>query len=232
MMKDIDFNKKLLHPFFAGVFVVVAMLVYYAACYIFRLKFGSFDIEEVGVTEVLTYLFYGFAAGVASCFAKDFLNSPRQSTYFALMFLWLSALLREMGIQHWLTTHDSVVTKTRFFTNPANPLYEKIIAGTLMLLVIAVFAWVLFKNLKHLVSGFLKFQTIPWTVAVFGILATVTQIADRFPANYMKATGTALAEPVIFILKIFEEGGESLLPLLFALAFIQFHFILHRENKN
>lgn len=226
-----DFKKKLLSPFFAGIFVVIALFIYYALCFIFRLKFGPFDIEEIGITEVLTYLFYGFAAGVALCCVKDFLGTSKQSTFFALMFLWLAALLREMGIQHWLTTHDSVVTKTRFFLNPNNPLYEKIIAGFLILLVISVFAWVLIKYLKPLVTGFFKFQTIPWTVAAFGILGIITQIADRFPANYMKAAGVSLAEPVLFVLKIFEEGGESLLPLLFAIAFLQYHFLLLKEAQ-
>lgn len=227
-----DFKKKLLSPFFAGIFVVIALFVYYAVCFIFRLKFGPFDIEEIGVTEVLTYLFYGFSAGVAFCCAKDFIGTSKQSTFFALMFLWLAALLREMGIQHWLTTHDSVVTKTRFFLNPNNPLYEKIIAGALMLLVILVFAWVLIKYLKPLITGFFKLNTIPWTVAAFGILAVITQIADRFPANHLKATGgVELAEPVLFVLKIFEEGGESLLPLLFAIALLQYHFLLRKEKQ-
>lgn len=232
MTKDTKFKKLSLSPFFAGIFVVVALIIYYAICFIFRLQFGPFDIEEIGATEILTYLFYGFAAGVGFCCAKDFLGTSKQTTYFALMFLWLAALFREMGIQHWLTTHDSVVTKTRFFLNPNNPLYEKIIAGFLILLVISVFAWVLIKHLKQLAVGFYKLQTIPWTVAAFGVLGVITQIADRFPANYTKATGIILQEPVLFVLKIFEEGGESLLPLLFALAFLQYHFLLQKEKQN
>lgn len=230
-MKKMKFEENVVSPLFAGIFVVVAMLIYYVVCGIFSLKFGFFDIEELGVTEVLTYLFYGFAGGVAFCCRNDFLNTEKQSTFFALIFLWTAALFREMGIQHWLTTHDTVITKTRFFTNPANPLYEKIIAGTLMLLVIAVFAWVVIKYLKKIFTGLIKFETIPTTFAVFTILAIVTQIVDRFPANHLKATGVALSAPIAFICKIFEEGGESLLPLLFAVALLQYHYIL-KNQKN
>lgn len=228
-MKKTNFNEKLLSPLFAGFFVVAAMVMYYVICYLFSLKFGYFDIEELGVTEVLTYLFYGFSGGIAFFCAKDFLNTPQQNTFCGIMFLWITALLREMGIQHWLTAHDTVVTKTRFFTNPANPLYEKLIAGFLMLLVILVFAWVVCKCFKKLVSGIIKFQPVQWTTLTFGVLAVVTQIADRFPANYFKAHGVLLAEPVTFVLKIFEEGGESLLPLLFAIALLQYHYILKKE---
>ncbi len=224
-MKKIDFNKGVLSPVFAGLFVVIALLVYYVICYAFSFKFGFFDIEEIGVTEILTYLFYGFSGGVAFCCAKDFINTPKQNTFFAIMFLWVSALFREMGIQHWLTTHDTVVTKSRFFTNPANPLYEKIIAGTLMLLVVLVLTWVVIKCLKELISGLIKFQPIQWTALTFIVLAIVTQIVDRFPANYLKATGIALSAHAAFVMKIFEEGGESLLPLLFAIALLQYHLI-------
>lgn len=233
-MRSLDFKNKFLSPFFAGFFVVIAMIFFYIICFLCRLKFGVFDVEDIGATEILTYLFYGFSLGIVVCCAKDFLDSSskNKSTFFALIFLWFAALFREMGIQHWLTTHDSAVTKTRFFLNPQNPLHEKIVAGVLMLLVLAVFVWVICKYLKILITGFLKLRPIQWTCATFAFLAFVTQIADRFPANYFKAAGVNLVEPVLFCLKILEECGESLLPLLFAIAFLQYHFILkNRESK-
>ena len=222
-------KKLFLSPLFAGLFVVFCMVLYYALSYAFRLKYGAFDIEKIGVTEVLTYLFYAIAGGVLLYLHKDFLHTPKQNTYFALCFLWLVALLREMGIQHWLTQHDSTAIKIRFFTNPNNPLHEKIITATLVLLVVGVIAYLLIKYFKKMIVGFFKFQTIAWTIATFGGLGIVTQLADRFPANYVKSTGEHLTEPVRFALKIFEEGGESLLPLIFAIGLWQFHFILRKK---
>lgn len=222
-------NGKFLSPWFSGIFVVAALAVYYAISYIFSFKYGFFDIEEVGVTEVTTYLFYGFAAGVATCCAKDFWKTPDWNTFCALIFLWCAALLRELGIQHWLTSHDTVITKSRFFTNPNNPLYEKVIAGLLMSLVLLVLIIVICKCAKKSISGLLKFNAVPWTAATFIVFAIITQIIDRLPANYMKATGVALSDHVFFICKIFEEGGESLLPLLFAIALIQYHYSLQKQ---
>lgn len=224
-------ENKFISPFFAGIFIVIAMFIYYTVCYAFSFNFGFFDIEEVGVTEVTTYLFYGFAAGVAVCCAKDFWNTPDRSTFCALMFLWCSALFREMGVQHWLTSHDTVVTKSRFFTNPSNPLHEKIVAGLLMGLVIAVLIFVVCKCFKRLVAGLRRYDAVPWTSMVFVIFAILTQIVDRLPANYMKATGVALSDHTLFICKIFEEGGESLLPLLFAIALLQYHYSLKNTVK-
>lgn len=220
-----------LSPLFAAFFVCISLLLYFVISYIVRLNFGVFDIEKSGATEVLTYVSYGFAAGIVLCLYKDHIHTHRQTTYFALLFLWLTALLREMGIQHWLTTHDTTAIKIKFFTNPNNPLYEKIISASLVLLVLVVVCYLIFKYFKPMVVGFFKFKTIYWTIATFGVLTISTQFIDRFPANYVKATGTHLTEPVRFFLKIFEEGGESLLPLLFALAFVQFHFILHKKTS-
>ena len=68
-----------------------------------------------------------------------------------------------------------------------------------------------------------------WTIATFGVLGILTQLADRLPSKYSKITGITLEEPVRFALKIFEEGGESLLPLVFAIGLLQFHFILRKK---
>ena len=40
-----------------------------------------------------------------------------------------------------------------------------------------------------------------------------------------------LAEPIKFAMKILEEGGESLLPLLIAIAFLQYHFIYCKKEE-
>ena len=140
-------------------------------------------------------------------------------------------ILRDMGAQGWLTTHDTVITKTRFFTNPANPLYEKIIAGALMLSILIVFLYVFIKHIKPFLLGLLKFETISWTTATLFVWTCFTQIMDRLPAEYCKATHIELSEPIRFVAKIFEEGGESLLPLLIAVAFLQYHYIYCKKEN-
>ena len=227
-----DQQKLILSPFFAMLFVAAGMLLYYVVCYALRAKFGVFDVEEVGLTEVTTYLFYGVSFCVMFWVRKDFLHTPLQKTYFSLCFLWLCALLREMGIQHWLASRDSTSIKIRFFTNPDNPLHEKIF--TLFLL--AVVAWVIFSLLRKytgkILAGIRNRHPVDWTIATLLIFCAVTQFADRFPDNYEKSTGVELTEPVRFFLKILEEGGESLLPLLFAVALWQFHILLQQKKKN
>ena len=110
-------------------------------------------------------------------------------------------------------------------------MYEKIIAGAVMLFIMAVFLYVVIKHAKTLAKGWLKFEPISWTIAVLFIWTPITQVIDRFPAEYFKATGVMLAEPIRFAMKIIEEGGESLLPLLIAIAFLQYHFIYSKKDE-
>lgn len=219
-------------PWFGALFLAIGMALYLVISYICRAIFGEFDIQEVGATEVLTYLFYGFGAGIIFCCAKDFMSdSSKIKSFSAIAFIYIIMILRDMGAQGWLTTHDTVVTKIRFFTSPNNPMYEKIIAGAVMLFIMAVFLYVVIKHAKTLAKGWLKFEPISWTIAVLFIWTPITQVIDRFPAEYFKATGVMLAEPIRFAMKIIEEGGESLLPLLIAIAFLQYHFIYSKKEE-
>ena len=224
-------DKIFLSPFFTGLFILSAMAAYFILCYALRARLGVFDVEKIGLTETLTYLFYGLGGGIVFMLYEDHLNTPRQKTYYYMCFLWFCALLREMGVQHWLTTHDSTAIKIRFFTNPNNPLYEKVFTFILLLIVARVVIRLLYRYVKPVVSGFLKMHPVHWSIVSFSIWVVVTQIADRFPSKYRHATGVDLSEPVRFFLKILEEGGESLLPLIFAIAMLQFHFLLQKENS-
>ena len=224
-MKFIE-SEKFKSPIFGVLFILAAMSLYFGISYICRAIFGPFDIQKVGATEVLTYLFYGFGGGIIFCCAKDHMSeSSKIRNFAAIVFIYITMILRDMGAQGWLTTHDTVVTKIRFFTSPNNPLYEKIIAGFVMGFILLVFLYILLKNFKFLTKGLVKFEAIPWTSVTFFIWMILTQIIDRFPAEFFKATGVYLAEPIRFAMKIFEEGGESLLPLLIAIMFLQYRAI-------
>ena len=59
-----------------------------------------------------------------------------------------------------------------------------------------------------MVSGFFKLEPLYWTMATFGGVGVVTQLADRFPSRYVKFTGERLDEPILFCSKLFEACGE------------------------
>ncbi len=223
-------KKVLLSPLFAPVATVLAVGLCIALSWILHPGNPTFFFDEDGENEFITYAGYGIGLIVALGYARDYLKTDRQASYFALLFLWLSALLREAGIQHWLTDHDTTAIKLRFFTNPNNPLSEKIVAAVLVVVVLGTAVWLLCRYMPGLFRGFLALNPLAWTVATFGGVGVVSQFADRFPSNYFKATGVRLDDTVIYWFKAVEESGEATLPLLFALGFIQYH-LLREQNR-
>lgn len=223
-------KKVLLSPLFAPVATVLAVGLCIVLSWILHPGNPTFFFDEDGENEFITYACYGIGLIVALGYARDYLKTDRQVSYFALLFLWLSALLREAGIQHWLTDHDTTAIKLRFFTNPNNPLSEKIVAAVLVVVVLGTAVWLLCRYMPGLFRGFFALNPLAWTVATFGGVGIVSQFADRFPSNYFKATGVRLDDTVIYWFKAVEESGEATLPLLFALGFIQYH-LLREQNR-
>lgn len=225
-------KKIILNPLFSGVLVLVMLVAFWACSYTLFPNNPVFFFDDEGPLEWMTYGFYGVAILTALYFARDFWKTDRQNTYFALLFLWLATLLREMGIQHWMTSHDTTAIKIRFFTNPNNPLHEKILSATVVMVVVAVALWLMIKWLPKMVKGFFRLNPMYWTIAVFGGVGFLSQVADRLPSNYYKATGERFGEELTYWLKLAEEGGESCLPVLFALAFIQYHILTLNNRRS
>ena len=216
-------KKILLHPLFATVFVVMYVGIFALYC-----LGGSADFVKgftSGGMEVITYTGYAISAIIVLAFAKDFNSKKLLPSYIAFLFLLGCAVLREMGVQHWIPSKDTTAFKIRFFTNPNNPIGEKIFAGVILLMVISVVVFLLVKYTPTVIKGFFKFNPICWTVAAMGGIGIVTKLADRFPGNYRKAVGESLDPFVQSWIVLFEESGEATLPLLFAIAVIQWHLM-------
>jgi len=220
--KDIMMKKFLLNPLCAGLVAILSLAIFKGLDVLFYANQELTFYEANQGLEKITYGLYIVAVLVALYYHKLFLKTEKQSTYFGLLFLWMVALLREMGIQHWLTKHDTTAIKLRFFTNPNNPLHEKIISGVLVVIVVGTALWLFLKWLPKIWRGFWKLNPLYWTVVTFGGILIVSQFCDRFPSKYFKATHEHLSPIILEWLKLFEEGGEACLPILFALGFIQY----------
>lgn len=174
------------------------------------------------VLEITTFSCYALSLIAMIWFSSQLQKSDRP-TFILLIALWFCALFRELGIQHWLTTTDSTAFKIRFFTNSNNPLSEKILAGLILLGVFAIVTYLLIKYAKKIMGGFFKLDPLYWTICSFGAAGVVCKIADRIPGNIRKMNGGISMDPTIHAyMEIIEESSEALLPLLFAVALIQY----------
>lgn len=229
-------DKKIKNKVSANIFIApITIVLFLCLCSIASFIFypdhpiAFFDIK--GPSEIITYIMYGMALVTAIYFWRDFIKTPKQTSYILFLVLWLVALLREMGMQHALASKDTTAIKIRFFTNPDNPLSEKIITAILVLSVVSVIIKLLIQYTPKIIRVFFAFDPLYWTICTFGGIGIVSKFADRFPSNYYKSTGVRLNETTEFLLKLVEEGGEACLPLLFAMALWQYH-IQYKKKTN
>ena len=175
-----------------------------------------------GFTDIATYFFYGITLLAFAVFARDFYNIGKIKDFCAFVALTLVCLLREMGAQHWLTTTDTTAIKIRFFTNPNNPLSEKIVAGLVIIAVVVIIAYILIKYAVPALKGFFRLNPICWGVATLGTFGLAGKIVDRMHSKVWNKMG----EQVESYASVLEETLEAMIPFSAFLILIQFHFIL------
>ena len=175
-----------------------------------------------GFTDVATYFLYDSAFFAFAIFARDFYKIGKMKDFCAFVALLAVCLLREMGAQHWLTTTDTTAIKIRFFTNPNNPLSEKIVAGLVIIAVVVIIAYILVKYAIPFVKGFFRLDPISWGVATLGTFGLSAKIVDRMHSKFWSKMG----EQVESYASVLEETLEAMIPFSAVLILIQFHFIL------
>ena len=180
------------------------------------------------IVEPLTYCCYAFAFGVIISHLGLYKTRLEKCHCCLFIMLFICALLREMGIQHWLATKDTTAFKLRFFSNPNNPLSEKIIAGLILFIVISIVIYLLIYYIPKILKGFFQMQPLYWTIVTLGGVGILGKTIDRLPAN-LSRWGYSIEPIWIAWFKLFEETSEFCLPLICAIAIFQFYFI--RKQK-
>lgn len=206
--------------------LLVLLLSYILAFSLFSGQLTNFT-EEGGPVDIITYCCY-FALFAALFFYRhDFQTKEEKRAHKIFCFWAVTAFLREAGIQHWLTTTDSTAFKIRFFTNPNNPLCEKILAFALLALVGVMFIYSMYLYLIPAFKGFFRKMTGSWSVITFLSAGALSKIVDRLPGNLRKHGLDLDRSGIIFgVCQICEETLETCLPILAIVMLIQFH-----ENK-
>lgn len=187
----------------------------------------KFEITVDGqILDIITYTGYGLMLLTMLYFFKDFKN--KKIEWLAYFLLGVAALLREAGIQHHLTKTDTTPFKSRFFLNPNNPISEKILYGTVLLIIFGVLLYFAVKYTKHLIVSFFKLNTITWSVATFCTVLVFAKFADRFPSHW-RHQGKVLSREFIDIWSLLEESSEMFLPYLVIIIFCQYHLLKNKK---
>lgn len=216
-------KKYFLSPLFAPVTAILLMFVLGVMAVFSRVN-GIYTFFDDGYfCDTVTYTLYLALFFALLLFYGDF--KGKRLTWGILLFLDIAAVLREAGIQHWLTTTDSTAIKLRFFTNPKNPIHEKIVAGLLVLIVISAVLYLIWKYAPKIWRGFWNKEPMYWSICTLCGMGIISKIADRFHGNWMKYTGEALSPQAYFFSIMIEETSEATLPLMALIALMQWHLI-------
>ncbi len=226
-------KKYLTSPLFAPVFFSLLWLLWLSFTFVFQYDcLQDLLNKDEGPLETITNIAYIPLLIAYICLGRFYMNNEKLRLDFVVyILLGISAFLRELGIQHWLTTHDTTAFKSRFFLNPNNPLYEKIIAGTILLLFFALIVYLAVRYTKHLVTSFFKMNPTTWSIATLCTIGVIAKFTDRFPSNYKRSYGEALPEQLRTNLEFVEETSETLLPLIAAFILWQY-WLIHKKRAN
>lgn len=221
-------TKAFLSPFFAPLIFLLLWLGVVSGIYGFVAEDDILQQTVDGkLIDIVAKCGYLLLLVVLFTFADDYKDKMR--SWGLYIFFTLICFLRESGIQHHLSTTDTTPFKSRFFLNPENPLYEKVIYGIILLLILFGVLYLARKYAKHLIRSFLKFDTVAWSIATLCTTGIASKVIDRFPANYHDINGGRLSENVYIFLQVLEETGEMFLPYLAMLALWQYHLSVKKR---
>ena len=217
--------KKFMNKFYISTaLTIILLLLSYAIAFSFYADDLTAFTDDFGALDWFTYCGYASLLAALFCFRTDF-KSTREKRMFALFcFFAVAALLREAGIQHWLTETDTTAFKIRFFTNPATPPAAKAVSAFCLLLTGSAFVYAMYVYLIPAFKGFFRKKAGSWTIITLLSAGALCKIFDRLPSNLAKHGFLIDRSGVWFgACQIMEETLETSLPVLGILALIQFH---------
>lgn len=197
------------HIVLGGILAYAALLIGLAT----RLspKNFSYTFSEVGPFEEVSIVLWLAASLTVLAFARPLTS---RSAIFALLFAAFAA--REASWHKAFTT-DSLLKISYYLKSPA-PLTEKILAGIVAAIFIAMLIYVALVVVRFLFleTGFAS-RAGYWLVLA-GALFVLVKIVDRTPSVLHDFTGQHVQIDIWRLMKAFEEGFEALTPALFALS--------------
>lgn len=208
------------HPFFAPVFIIIMGIIPLANWLLLN-RDTAVWITFIWDDYITPPLYVLAMIVLYICKPRD--NTPKQNFNFWIFeFITLGMLLRELGIQHWLTQTDTTAIKIRFFLNPGNPIHEKIITGLFLLMWLVIAIHLFRRYTRFLFREFFRLNATVWTIGTTCMLTVIVKFVDRLADNYKRYTGMAVSDFWDTGISSFEEIYEAFLPILIMIAAIQF----------
>lgn len=186
--------------------------------------------DEGQLIDIITYAGYGLLFLSLYALLRDFREDGKLVDYFVYLFLAAAAMYREAGIQHWLASRDTTAIKMRFFTNPDNPLSEKILTALFIAGILAAVAYLAYKYFQVCFDGFFRMETISWSIAALILCGVVSKTVDRIPRSPLGVLLGLDADASIASWEVIEEIMEIFLPVIATIILWQYHLLRKKAS--
>lgn len=215
-------------PLFAPIFTLCVGSVCANIVFVFFPQTVPWLSDEGQIIDIVTFGAYGLLFLSLLALLRTFREDRKWADYCIYFFLAIAATAREAGIQHWLASKDSTAIKVRFFTNPENPLSEKVLAATLVALVVITAGGILCKHARYFIPGFFRMDTISWSVVSLGLCGVLGKCIDRIPRSPV-GVFLEMSETVSQNMELVEEISEVFLPFISVIILWQYYLLRKQD---
>ncbi|MDR1479725.1 MAG: hypothetical protein LBJ00_12395 [Planctomycetaceae bacterium] len=172
----------------------------------------------------------------------DFMKSRNLLDYGSFCVLAFCAFVREQELFRWAVGRDNAAFNAKFILDPNNAIAFKILVIFSSLLLFWAFVHLARKHAIQIIKGFFRYNTIAWSFATFAVFVLLGQSIDHFGKNLTAELNLFCPPPPILTdcldknlnaeldakLETIEECTELLLPIIAAMIFVQYHWIVKR----
>jgi hypothetical protein len=156
----------------------------------------------------------------------DFRKSRKLLNYAAIGILAFCAFAREQELQHWVTGRDDIAINFKLLFNAQCAPWFRIAIVFIILLLVLAFVYLAWNYATRIINEFFHFGTIAWSFATFVACLLLGQFIDWFSSKLTRHTEIQLGVDLHTKLELIEECTEFFLPLIVAVIFVQYHFLL------
>ncbi|MDR1485795.1 MAG: hypothetical protein LBT09_13355 [Planctomycetaceae bacterium] len=230
--KLICISEIVVHPFFVPVFVAIT-LQFVLNLFFVLVPSGNlqpFFVEGNLISKLATFCYsFLFVMFVWAFF--DFRRSCHLLDYVVFLVLSICAFAREHELLRWVMGRGDVAVNLKFLFDPRNAVSYKILLVVIFLLLVLIFIYLAVRYAARIVKEFFCFGTIAWSFATFVLCFLIGQCIDSLPKKFAIYTDVTLETELHTKLELVEECTEIFMPVIVAIIFVQYHFILKQQKK-
>jgi hypothetical protein len=161
----------------------------------------------------------------------DFVKSRHLFDYASFCVLAFCAFAREQELLRWVMGREDSALNLKFLTNVNNSIQIKILVILIFVALVLAFIHLARQYAIKIIKEFFRFGATAWSFATFVLFFLLGQSIDSVPSKLEKFVNIHLSNELQLKLEAVEECTEIFLPIVAAIIFVQFHYMLKNKEE-